>query len=538
MEQLSGLDAMFLHQEMDNAPMHIGPLFIYDPSTAPNGFVRYKDILATFRDRLGRSTVFRRKIAAVPLQLDQPYWVEDANFDLEFHVRHIALPKPGDWRQLCILVARLHSRPLDRSRPLWEAYVIEGLDGVKGLPPGSFAIFLKIHHAAIDGATGTEIMGAIHDLSPDPASDIEEDDWAAERDPSTLELLSRAYFNNIRQPFKLAGLIGESVPIFRRIRAGKKEKRFKSLGPKERTRFNGKISPHRVFGAVTFDLAEVRQIKLAAEGATVNDAILTVVGGGLRRYLAAKDELPEISLVTGAPVNVRTEAQKSTGGNMVSMMAVSFCSDVEDPVQRLHDVHGGAVESKAYQNAVGSTLMVDLSQSLPASLVVMAGRAASATGLAANMKPIFNTVVTNVPGPQVPLYMGGAKLVLSLGAGPCLDGMGLFHPVTSYNGMISVSFQACREMMPDPEFYAQCLQQSYDELKKAALTSTKAKPKSRAKTKARIKTRAKAKVKTVAKAKTKAKSTRNRISASPKQTKRTPGKKAPRAKAKVHAEPA
>lgn len=543
MQQLTGLDAMFLHQEMDNAPMHIGPLFIYDPSTAPNGFVRFKDILQTFRNRLGRSTVFRRKIVAVPLQLDQPYWVEDANFDLEFHVRHIALPKPGDWRQLCIQVARLHSRPLDRSRPLWEAYVIEGLDRVKGLPPGSFAIFLKVHHAAMDGATGIEIMGAIHDLSPNPESEPAADDWAAERDPSTLELLARAYFHNLRQPWKLANLIGESVPILRRIQVGKKEKRFKSLGPKERARFNGAITAHRVFDAVTFDLAEVRQIKQVVEGATVNDVILTVVGGGLQRYLVAKNERPEKSLVAGAPVNVRSDAQKDTGGNRVSMMSVSFCSDVEDPLQRLHDVHAGAVGSKAYHNAVGANLMVDLGESLPASLVVLAGRAASAAGLVANMRPIFNTVVTNVPGPQVPLYMGGAKLVRSLGAGPCMDSLGLFHPVTSYNGMISIAFQACREMMPDPEFYAQCLRQSFRELKRATLPATKTKAKASAKKKLKAKAKTKARARPQVKAKTKAKakpkskrSPRNKIPAKVTQTKRTPGEKAAAVKAKVRAE--
>ncbi len=561
MQQLSGLDAMFLHQEMDNTPMHIGPLFIYDPSTAPNGFVRYKDILETFRNRLGRSTVFRRKVVSVPMQLDQPYWVEDANFDLEFHVRHIALPKPGDWRQLCIMVARLHSRPLDRSRPLWEAYVIEGLDGIGGVPPGSFAIFMKVHHAAMDGATGTEVMGAIHDLSPDPETGLAEDNWKAERDPSALGLLARAYVNNLRQPAKLAGLIGEAVPALRRIRKGKKEHRFKSLGVKERTRFNGAVSPHRVFGAVTFNLAEVRQIKQAAEGATVNDVILSVVGGGLRRYLASKDELPEKSLVAGAPVNVRSEAQKNSGGNLVSMMAVSLCSDVEDPLQRLRDVHAGAVQSKAYQNAIGATFMADVTQSLPASLVVMAGRAASAAGLLANMKPIFNTIVTNVPGAQIPLYMGGAKMVRSLGAGPCVDSMGLFQPVTSYNGMISISFQACRNMLPDPEFYAKCLQQSYDDLKQAALASsntietktktpTKAKPKPQAKAKSATQhkpgaaTSSSASVtvkpgrkaaakKTAMKAVKKANSARGSIKAPAKSTAaaRTPGKTAPSVKA-------
>lgn len=158
MKQLTGPDAMFLHNELEGFPMLIGGVSIYDQATSPNGIVRFKDILAMFESRLDRSPIFRRKLAQVPLNLDQPYWVDDANFDLEFHVRHIALPKPGDWRQLCIQVARLHARPLDKGRPLWEAYVIEGLDKVEGVPPGSFALYLKVHHAAIDGASGIKFF--------------------------------------------------------------------------------------------------------------------------------------------------------------------------------------------------------------------------------------------------------------------------------------------------------------------------------------------------------------------------------------------
>ncbi len=482
MEQLTGMDASFLHTETSTAHMHIGPLFIYDVSTTTNGFVRFKDILKTFEERLDKSTVFRRKLATVPLNLDQPYWIEDENFDLEFHMRHIALPQPGDWRQLCILVARLHSRPLDRSRPLWEAYVIEGLDNVAGLPKGGFALFLKIHHACIDGATGTEIMGAIHDLSPEP----NEDDftagsaWRPESMPSTASLLWRAYLTNLRHPFRLAKVVGKGLPAIGRLRTGRKEKKFRDLGEKERTRFNGKISAHRVFGAVTYDLAEVRRVKTAVAGATVNDVMLTIVGGALYKYLETKGEAPQQSLVTGAPVNVRSEEEAGTGGNVVSMLSIALRTDIADPLQRLRTMHEEASQSKAYHQAMGARMLTDLSNSLPSHITVLAFRAASAAGLLASTKPIFNTIITNVPGPQVPLYMGGAKLVQSLGAGPCMDNMGLFHPVTSYNGIIAVSFQACREMMPDPSFYEECLRESYAELCAAVPAAGKKKTKRRA----------------------------------------------------------
>ncbi len=495
MEQLTGMDAAFLHLESNTAPMHIAPLLIYDVSTAPDGFVRFKDILRTFEERLHLSTVFRRKLATVPLNLDQPYWIEDDDFDLEFHVRHVALPKPGDWRQLCIQISRLHTRPLDRTRPLWEAYVIEGLDNVEGLPKGCFALFLKIHHAAIDGATGMEIMGAIHDLVPVPESvpTRKGAPWQPEAMPGNSTLLWRAYLNNLRNPMRLARVAASSYPARQRLAAGRKEKKFRDLGEKEKTRFNGRISAHRVFGAATFDLAAIRRVKSAVDGATINDAILTLIGGALYRYLEAHGEAPEKSLVTGAPVNVRSKEEVGTGGNVVSMMSISLRTDIQEPLQRMQAMHEEATQSKAYHDAMGARMLTDLSNSLPSHITSLAYRAASAAGLLASGKPVFNTIITNVPGPQVPLYMGGAKLVRSMGAGPCMDNLGLFHPVTSYNGTITVSFQACRDLMPDPEFYEDCLRESFEQMCAAVpakSSGTRASKPAKKKSKARAKRRA------------------------------------------------
>jgi len=475
MHQLSGLDATFLYAEMNNSPMHIAPLLIYDPATTGADVVRFKDILNTFASRLHRSPVFKRKLAMVPLNLDQPYWVQDDNFDLEFHVRHIALPKPGDWRQLSILVARLHARPLDRSRPLWEAYIIEGLDNVEGLPKGCYAMFLKIHHAAIDGASGVEIISALHDLTPKPPPPRQEAAPVLDSGPSTAEMLWRAYKVNMFAPFRLARLVTEGIPAWRRVHEGVKAKKFRTLGDKERTRFNAAVSPHRVFGAADFDLGLIRKMKDAVPGATVNDVILSIVGGALRNYLLDKGELPEGSLVAGAPVNVRQSSDASAAGNQVSMMVIPLGTDIAGPRERLAAVHEGAVGSKAYHEAVGARLMTDMTQSLPAELAALGVRAALGSGLMAGMKPIFNTIVTNVPGPQVPLYMGGAQVVRSYGLGPCIDNMGLFHAVTSYNGQIAVSFQACREMMPDPGFYEQCLYAAYGALQSKVLRKPRAK---------------------------------------------------------------
>ncbi|MGB0921472.1 MAG: WS/DGAT/MGAT family O-acyltransferase [Alphaproteobacteria bacterium] len=473
--QLSGMDAMFLYQELDNAPMHIAGLAIYDPATAPGGFVRFKDILNTFEERLHLSPIFRRRLVQVPLNLDHPYWIEDPNFDLEFHVRHIALPKPGDWRQLCIQTSRLFARPMDLNRPLWEATVIEGLDNMEGVPEGSYAIFTKMHHAAIDGASGAEITAAIHDLTPEPRKLEPEETWVPDKEPTPAELLSRAYMNNLRTPFKMARVLSDAIPAISRVRAGVKSSELKSLGKKPKTRFNGPISAHRVFDGVNLSLEEVKAVKNAVEGATVNDVMLTTVGGALRKYLEHRHELPNGSLVAGAPINVRTEEEKGTGGNMINQMNVPLRTDIADPKERLQAVHEEAVASKAYANAVGARIMTDVTQSVPPAIAALGSRAAVEAGLTHRFNPPFNCIVTNVPGPQIPLYMGGAKLVRNYGFAPLTEGMGLTHPILSYDGMISIGFQACREMLPDPEFYAQCIQESFDDLKRATGVQTPSK---------------------------------------------------------------
>jgi WS/DGAT/MGAT family acyltransferase len=310
MQQLSGLDASFLYFETPNSPMHIGFISIYDQASAPGGQVTFRGILANVEKRLHLARCFRQRLAYVPLNLDHPYWIEDPDFDLEFHVRHIALPKPGDWRQLCIQAARLHSRPLDHNHPLWEMYVIEGLDNVPGLPKGSFAMVVKIHHAAIDGVSGVELIAALHDLEPDAKPRPPKQRWSPDPVPGSQELLGRTMLNNVRYPFRLGRVMTESIPAMARLRQELQAREFKTPAPVPRTRFNGTVTPHRVLEGRSFDLKAVRAIKNAVEGATVNDAVLAICGGALRKYLQDKRELPEHSLLAMAPISVRSETQR------------------------------------------------------------------------------------------------------------------------------------------------------------------------------------------------------------------------------------
>ena len=475
MEQLSGQDAMFLHAELDGLPQHIGGVSIYDQSTAPGGKVRFKEILAMLESRVHLSPIFRRKLAFVPYGLGRPYWVEDPDFDMEYHVRHIALPKPGDWRQLCILTARIHSQPLRRDKPMWEMYVIEGLNNIDGYPPNCFALLLKVHHCAMDGATGTQFMNIVHDLSPETRDVGKAPPWIVQR-PSKARMLGQAYVDAWRKPGQVVDMLKQAGPAFMRIRQGRKDEHFHTLEDKQKTRFQGKISRPRVVEACKFDFGEVREIKSAVPGATVNDAMLTIVAGGLRKYLDSKGELPDQSLVTGCPIDVRSPEERAAGGNMVGFMNVALRTDMSDPLERLAAVHAESLSAKAYAEALGPRMMVDLSDVMPGNVLSLAIRAASATGLSeANV--MQNTIVTNVPGAPFQLYLCGAALVDSISLGPLLPNVGLFHIVYSSvqekKGSINLSFTACRDMLPDPGFYADCLQQSFEELRAAALQKAK-----------------------------------------------------------------
>lgn len=457
---------MFLHAEIDGLPQHIGGVSIYDQSTAPGGKVRFKQILSMLERRLHLSPIFRRKLAFVPGGLGRPYWVEDPDFDLEYHVRHIALPKPGDWRQLCILAARIHSQPLRRDKPMWEMYVIEGLNNVEGYPPGCFALLLKVHHCAMDGATGTQFMNIVHDMSPETIDPGDPPPWIVER-PSRTRMLGRAYLDAWRKPGQAMGLIKDSIPAFRRIRDARKSGEVKFLEDKQATRFQGKISRHRVVGARKFDFEAVRAIKNSCPGATINDAMLAIVSGGMRKYLEDKEELPDETLVTGCPIDVRSAEERAAGGNMVGFMNVGLRSDIEDPAERLAAIHEESKSAKAYAEALGPRFAVDLTDVLPGNVLSLAVRTASATGLA-EASVMFNTIVTNVPGAPFQLYMCGAELIDSISLGPLLPNVGLFQIVYSSvqdkKGTVTLSFTACRDMMPDPGFYAECVQKSFDEL--------------------------------------------------------------------------
>jgi diacylglycerol O-acyltransferase len=478
MRQLTAQDAAFLYLESQGAHLHLTALYIYDQSTAPGGIVRHKDILKYVESRLHTSPIFRQKIVSLPLSVDYPYWVDDDQFDLEFHLRHIALPEPRDWRQLCILLARIHSRRLDLARPPWEMYLVEGLDNIKGIPKGAFAIIAKYHHAAIDGATGTEIIAGLHSTTPDYEADPVPEPWEPEPEPSWLGLMARAVVNNVRQPLQLTKAVSSVLPGISQslLRGELPEINQNYHVPK--TRFNEPVSPHRVFDGVSLKLKQLSDIRKAVPGATVNDVVLALCGGALREYLQSKDELPEESLIAMAPINTRTTDESNVSGNVLATMFVPVHTDVANPLARLRAVREATANAKATDGAIGARQMTDLTRHIPSATTALAGRLVTGLGLGHRAIRLANCTITNVPGPQQPLYLNGAKLLKTTGCGPVIDGMGLILTAISYNGEIILSITGCREITPDPEFLVACIKRAFQSLKKAAVAHVKeSKPK-------------------------------------------------------------
>ncbi len=469
MRQMQGLDASFVALESARTPAHIGSTMIYDPSTAPGGFVRYRDIMNFIKSRLQLAPMMRRKMAKVPFGIDYPYWVNDINFDMEFHVRHLALPKPGDWRQLCIQSARIFARPLDLTRPPWELTIIEGLDNVEGVPKGSYAIVTKMHHSAVDGASGVDMMEALHTITPDIEAPQNVDEWRPESDPSQVGLFTRGMTRSIMSPIEQARALSKSLPGLYRAAQGflNKEYDVNAIINAPRTRFNGMVSPHRVFDAVLMDGKEITRIRKLADGAKMNDVMLSIVGGAMRKYLESKNELPEESLTAMAPISVREAKEKNTMGNQVSGMFVPLGSHIKNVTERMEYVNSETKRAKAMTHALGARQTSEMAKLSSAPMMNIGAYLYRNLKIADRMKPMFNTVVTNVPGPPVPLYSAGARVVASHGMLCLIDGLKMGHIVSSYAGDVSLSFTACREAIPDPDFYTECIRESYQEHVKA-----------------------------------------------------------------------
>ncbi|NNC77128.1 MAG: wax ester/triacylglycerol synthase family O-acyltransferase [Woeseiaceae bacterium] len=469
MDQLSPQDAQFLYMESDDNLTHVTSIAIFDASTVPGGkTVRFKDILEHVRSRLHMNPLFRRKLVRVPLELDFPYWVDDDSFDIENHVLHGRLPKPGDWRQFCIQMARYHSRPLDMRRPLWEMSVIEGLGNIEWLPRGSYAIATKIHHAAVDGKSIIDFFGAMADVDNKgtPAIPLNSAKLTRSPRPSLLDMGVRAAWHTVRSPVGMIDAVMRATPSIYNVAQGAMRRGKEQKNSVPDTRFNSDVSSHKMFDAMRAPLEDLKAIRVAVPGSTINDVVLAICGGGLRHYLEHHNELPDDPLVAWVPINARTSSASPNDlpGNRVTSMTAPIFTDVEDPIERLNHVMDATRQSKAAKSGISARLMTDLSQHVPAATQVIASRLVLKT---ARTQRMCNLFISNVPGPQVPLYMTGAQQVGAFGMAPLGNGMGLFIATPSYNGWISFNVTSTREILPDIQFFIECLERSLADLKSA-----------------------------------------------------------------------
>jgi WS/DGAT/MGAT family acyltransferase len=471
MQQLTGLDAAFLAMETPAMYGHVGSICILDPSGAatPLTLASLTDLIES---RLHLIPPFRRRLVDVPLGLDQPYWIEDPDFDIEYHVRELALPAPGDDVQLAEQAARLHARHLDRRRPLWEVYLIHGLSG------GRVAIYTKVHHAAIDGVSGNDILTAILDISPDgrPDDGAELPPRIVESEPSALSMMLRSAVSLAGHPIRGARLTYSlamslptlaasparpRLPIIDRLLG--RDSNVVLASPSLRapsTPFNKPIGPHRRWAFRTVPFEDVRAVKNAS-GTTVNDVVMALCAGALRHWLEDHDALPDAPLVAAVPVSIRTEEQIGTGGNRVSSLMAALPTNLTDPAARLQAVHEAMRAAKEQHGAMPADLLTDVAQFAMPALAGQAARLSARLRLIERISP-FNLIISNVPGPNVPLYYAGARLLAYYPLSAIAEGQGLNITVMSYGGGLHFGLIADRDLVPDLDVLAGYL---VDELK-------------------------------------------------------------------------
>jgi len=462
MRRLSGLDAAFLYFETPTMHMHVTGTVVLDPSTMPGGysFGRIREVLAS---RLHLMPLFRERVAMVPFGLAHPVLIEDPDFDLDNHLHRVAVPAPGSFHELAEFVGDIASRPLDRSRPLWEMWVVEGLEH------GYVALVAKMHHCAIDGVSGAESMVHIFDLSPTPEP-VEPPPWSPEAVPSDWDLVTGALASRLRTPARVVRTVRNTarsvVGLTRTLRGPDVSNPTLPLTA-PRTSFNGAVTAHR---AVAFSKASLEEIKLVKNtfGTTVNDVVLAACTRSLRRWLLAHEGLPDRALVASVPVSVRSESDP-TGGNRVSAMFVSLPVGEEDPVAALAAIREDTKGAKEIHGALGADTLQDWAEFAAPAVAARAARFYSANRLAERHPPLHNLIVSNVPGPPVPLYCAGARVVGVYPMGPILEGAGLNLTVLSNMGSVDFGAIACRELVPDLWDIATGFTDAVTEYHKAAL---------------------------------------------------------------------
>ncbi len=472
MERLSGLDASFLYMETPQVQMHVAFAVVLDPKELPGGY-SFQAVTERVAEKIRRKSAFRRRLVQVPLNLHHPLWIEDPDFDIIHHVRQVALPDPGGLEELGQMVGRINSTPLDRRRPLWELWVIEGLEN------GRFALFLKFHHASVDGVSGAALLHYLLDTEAEPAPLPPAPPVAYEPLPTDGQLVAYGLRSRLlNQPRAFFPLVSQTVQsltgvIRRRIDPEMQDGATPLQAP--RTHFNQAVTARRNLAFARIPLADIKAVKNVL-GVTVNDVVLTVAGGALRRYLDRRGALPSDPLTAVCPISVRTKSQAKENNNRVSAMFVELGTHIEDPVERASAINAVTQGAKEEHNAMGAHMLQDWAEFAAPSTFSLAMRLYSNMHLASRHRPVHNLVVSNVPGPRFALYFAGAKVDVIYPIGPVMEGAGLNLTVMSYRGSVDFSFNVDSALMPDVWELAEMVEGAFAALQRGAGIDVPAEP--------------------------------------------------------------
>ncbi|MEL6667548.1 MAG: wax ester/triacylglycerol synthase family O-acyltransferase, partial [Bacteroidota bacterium] len=465
LEAISGMDATFLYIESATSPMHIGSVAVIE------GSLEFETFRATILSRLHTIPKLRKRLVYVPFSIDYPYWVDDPNFNIDLHLHHIALPKPGNWKTLRKIANQIFSEPLDQSRPLWSMTFVEGLDNIPQVPKGSVAIIPKIHHVAVDGVGSAGLLSLLFDFTPEVQPIPKPRPYKPKPLPNELGIMLRSSLSFVKKPLKFPKLISEALTAS--FKAGVLTRVQKADLPTApftapSTPLNGIISAQRQWNTAILSLDRVKTLKNIVE-TTLNDVVLAICAGALRRYLIEKDKLPIKPLVGMVPISTRNASEEGTTGNQISSMLVQLATNIEDPIERLQTIHENTLRGKTYHKAIGAKTLANMSEAIPFGIANQAARLYTRFHISELHNPVFNVTITNVPGPQFPLYINGHKLLAIMGSAPIIDGMGLIITVFSYNGLITLSPTSDANTMPDIDVFSRYLRESANDLEAAAL---------------------------------------------------------------------
>jgi WS/DGAT/MGAT family acyltransferase len=465
MQRLSGLDASFLALETPTSHMHVAALLLVDPSTVPGG-LDFGTVRKFVASRLHTAAPFRRRLVTVPFGVHHPMWVQ-TEVDIEQHVHRVTVNAPGDQRELASLVGDLAARQLDRRKPLWELWVIEGLAG------GRMALLAKVHHAAVDGIGANDILVSMLQLSPDEPAPPVDDEWEPEQPPPAPVRLAAAGAALVANPARLVSVARRTAGAALRVRRQQQDVASDHPGvPRAgvfaapRTSFSVPITERRAFAFRQLPMDKARAVK-RANGVTINDVVLAMCGGALRHYLAARDQLPDTPVVAMVPVSVRTD-RVDPGGNRITSTVTSLGSHIEDPLERLQTVHEAMQSAKARLRLVGADALRNWAEFASPAVFAAATRLYSRYHLADHHRPLFNLTMSNVPGPDFRLYTAGALIEGIFPLGPIYDGAGVNISVMSYQGVFDVGINVCPDVFEDPWELADAMIIELDALHKAS----------------------------------------------------------------------